>query len=150
MRPRVFGCAMLGVLLLALTTSLGAQSSFPWWKSEQFQKDLGLTPEQSARIETVFQATIAKLRQGKEELDHQEAELSRLIERNVDELQVTHQIDRVEATRASLNKMRTLMLFHMRQVLTSEQNVKFKALHDKWLQDHPRRTGEQRQAPPKQ
>src|SRR5713226_8544474 len=146
MRPRVFGSAMLGALLLALTASLGAQSSFPWWKSEQFQKDLGLTPDQSARIESVFQATIAKLRQGKEELDRQEAELSRLIERNVEEMHVTRQIDRVEATRAGLNKMRTLMLFHMRQVLTTDQNAKFKALHDKWMQDHPRRTGEQHQA----
>jgi Spy/CpxP family protein refolding chaperone len=150
MRPPVFRWAVCGVLLLALTASLGAQSSFPWWKSEQFQKDLGLTSDQSAKIDGVFQATIAKLRQGKEELDRQEAELSRLIEHNADEAQVTRQVDRVETTRAGLNKMRTLMLFHMRQVLTADQNTKFKALHEKWLRDHPRHTGDQHQTPPKQ
>ena len=134
-------------LLLALAAPLGAQSSFAWWKSEQFQKDLGLTPDQSARIDSVFQATLPKLREGRQELERDEADLSQLIEQNVDEAQVAKQIDRVEATRASLNKMRTLMLFHMRQVLTPEQRSKFTPLHDKWIKDHPRRGGDGRDNP---
>ena len=73
-----------GLLLLALAAPLGAQSSFAWWKSEQFQKDLGLTAEQCARIDSVFQATLPKLREGREELDRDEAELSRLIDQNVE------------------------------------------------------------------
>jgi Spy/CpxP family protein refolding chaperone len=44
----------------------------------------------------------------------------------------------VEAIRAHLNKMRTLMLLHMRQVLTPEQRVKLNKLHDKWEKDHKR------------
>jgi Spy/CpxP family protein refolding chaperone len=127
-----------GFLLLALGASLDAQSSFAWWKSEQFQKDLGLTADQCARIDSVFQATLPKLREGREELDREEAELSRLIEQNVDEAQITRQVDRVEATRAKLNKMRTLMLFHMRQMLTPEQRTRFTPLHDQWIKDHPR------------
>ena len=128
-----------GFLLLALAAPLGAQSSFAWWKSEQFQKDLGLTAEQCARIDSVFQATLPKLREGRQELDRDEAELSRLIDQNVDEAQITKQVDRVEATRAKLNKMRTLMLFHMRQMLTPEQRTRFTPLHDQWIKDHPRR-----------
>lgn len=138
------------LLVVALAGSVNAQS-FAWWKSDQFKKDVGLTTEQCTRIDTVFQSTLLKLRQGKEELDAQEAELSRLIDNNSDEAQVSKQIDRVEAIRASLNKTRLLMLLHERQVLTSDQLVKFKALHDKWVQDHPRpKPGDDHDAPKKQ
>lgn len=133
-------CGRVGLatlLLLALTAPLSAQS-FAWWKSEAFQREVGLTPDQCARIDAVFQATLPKLHQGRDELDKQEAELSKLIETNADEPSVTRQIDRVEAIRASLNKSRTLMLFHMHQVLTPDQLVKFKTAHDKWVQEHRR------------
>jgi Spy/CpxP family protein refolding chaperone len=128
-----------GFLLLALAASLSAQSSFAWWKSEEFQKDLGLTGDQCARIDSVFQATLPKLREGRTELDREEATLSQLIDQNVDEAQIAKQVDLVEATRARLNKLRTLMLFRMRQVLTPEQRTKFTPLHDKWIKDHPRK-----------
>ena len=58
------------MLLLAMTVSARAQSfGFPWWRDAQFQKDLSLTNDQSARIDTVFQATISLLRQKRQELD---------------------------------------------------------------------------------
>src|SRR5947209_2362040 len=128
--------ALAILLLLALAAPVGAQS-FAWWKSDQFQKEVGLSAEQCTRIDTVFQSTLPKLRQGRDELDKQEAELSRMIEANADEALVVKQVDRVEATRATLGKMRTLMLFHMHQVLTPDQLTKFKIAHDKWIQDHP-------------
>lgn len=124
-------------LLLAAAGGVNAQS-FAWWKSDQFQKEVGLTPDQCARIDSVFQTALPKLKQGKQELDSQEAELSRLIETNADEAQVTKQVDRVEAIRGALNKTRTLMLLHERQVITPEQLVAFKAAYDKWVKDHPR------------
>jgi Spy/CpxP family protein refolding chaperone len=124
-------------LVLALAGSVNAQS-FAWWKSEPFQKEVGLTTEQCTRIDNIFQNTLPKLRQGKEELDKQESELSRLIEIGADEAQVIKQVDRVEAIRASLNKTRTLLLLHERQVLTPDQLLKFKAAYPKWVQEHPR------------
>jgi len=133
--------AFAALLLLASTAPLGAQS-FAWWKSDAFQKEVGLTSDQCTRIDAVFQATLPKLRQGRDELDRQEAELSNLIEANADEASVTRQIDRVEAIRASLNKSRTLMLFHMHQVLTSDQIARFKTAHDKWLKEHRRQERE--------
>ena len=75
------------LLLLAFASPARAQS-FGWWKDEQFQKDLGLTAEQCTRIDAVFQSTLPQLRQHKDELDKQEAELSTLIEANADEAQV--------------------------------------------------------------
>jgi len=127
----------LAVMLVALAAPARAQS-FAWWKNEQFQKEVGLTPDQCARIDDVFQSTLPRLRQGKAELDKLEAELSSLIEVNADEAQVVRQIDKVEAERGALNKMRTLMLLHMHQVLTSDQLVKFKAAHKEWQRAHHR------------
>lgn len=131
------GRAVAAFLLLALAAPVSAQS-FAWWKDEQFQKEVGLTTDQCTRIDNVFQTTFPKLRQGKEELDRLQAELSELIETNADEAVVVKQIDRVEAQRAMLNKMRTLMLLHMHQALKPDQLVKFKAAYDKWTKDHHR------------
>lgn len=137
MRPHLVGRFALLLVLVGLAAPVSAQS-FAWWKDQRFQKEVGLTSEQCARIDTVFQTTLPKLRQGKEELDRLETELSKLIETNADEAQVVRQIDRVEAQRAALNKMRTLMLLHMHQALTPEQLVRFKAAHEQWEKDHPR------------
>lgn len=127
------------VFLLAFATSVHAQSfGFPWWRDAQFQRDLSLTADQSSRIDSVYQSTIPKLRHKKEELDQQEAELSRLIAANVDEAAVVRQVDHVEAIRASLNKMRTLMLLRMRQVLTPDQRAKLNNLYDQREKDRRR------------
>jgi periplasmic protein CpxP/Spy len=102
----------------------------PWWKDEQFKKDLGLTGEESARIDSIYQATLPQLRQGYDELDKAEDKLSHMIEKNADEALVTRQIEQVEAIRSNLNKTRTLMHLHMRQVLTPEQRLRFTALYE--------------------
>ncbi len=133
------------LLLLAVGPPVHAQSfGFPWWRDAQFQRELSLTTDQTARIESLFQATIAQLRAKKAELDQQEDELSRLIAANADEQQVVKQVDRVEAIRSHLNKMRTLQLLHIRQVLTPEQRIKLNKLHEQWERDHGRGRGDNR------
>jgi Spy/CpxP family protein refolding chaperone len=130
---------------LALAAPVHGQSfGFPWWRDAQFQKDLSLTTEQSAKIDTVFQSTVNLLRQKKVELDQQEAELSRLIAANADEGVVVRQVDKVEGIRANLNKMRTLMLLRMRQVLSPDQRVTLNKLHEQWEKDHRRPHGDAR------
>ncbi len=126
------------MLLLALAPPVRGQSfGFPWWRDAQFQRDLALTTDQTSRIENMFQSTIGSLRSKKAELDQQEDELSRLIASNADEANVTRQVDRVEAIRSSLNKMRTLQLLHIRQVLTPDQRMKLNKIHDKWDKRSP-------------
>jgi Spy/CpxP family protein refolding chaperone len=134
---RLFGKGVVAAgLLMALAGPVSAQSpSFAWWKSEQFRRDLGLAADQCARINSVFEAALPRLRQSKEELDRLEAELSSLIEANADEARVARHLDKVETTRGALNKMRTLMLLHQREVLTPEQRVRFRALHEQWDRD---------------
>ena len=130
-------CTWLVVMfLLACAASARAQSfGFPWWRDAQFQKDLSLSSEQSARIDNVFQSTISLLRQKRQELDQQEAELSRLIAANADEATVVRQVDKVEGIRAGLNKHRTLMLLRMRQVLSPDQRVKLNKLYEERQKD---------------
>ena len=129
--PLVFG--------LALAASIHGQSfGFAWWRDAQFQRELGLSTEQSARIDAIFQAAISQLRPKKEELDKQEDLLSQQIAAGADEALVTRQVDRVEAIRAHMNKMRTLMLLKERQVLSPELRVKLNKLQEQWERDHKR------------
>ena len=128
------------VFLLSWSAAASAQPlQWFWWKMEP---TLTLTADQSAQIDGIFQAGIAQLRKQKNELDRLESELSRLIGTMATEPEVTRHIDRVEAVRSTLNKTRTLMLLHMRQVLTPEQRLKLNALRDRREQE--RRAQERR------
>lgn len=112
-----------------------APRPFPWWKSEPFKKELGLTAEQSTRIDKIWETTRLELRQEWDELSKLEAKLSRLIQIDADEAVLTRQIDRVETARAAANKTRSLMLVQMLKVLTPEQRTRFNTLHNKWQHD---------------
>jgi Spy/CpxP family protein refolding chaperone len=123
--------AALALLLCAVPGPAGAQG-FKWWQTERFQRELSLTPDQTSRIEEVFQSCLPELRQYKETLDREEHELSQMIDRAADEPLVMQQLDRVEAARGALSKSRTRMLLRIRRVLTVEQRVRFGVLHEEW------------------
>ena len=133
-------CRLLPVVLtLALASPVHGQSfGFAWWKDPRFQHELALSTDQSARIDAIFQAAISQLRPKKEELDKQEDLLSQQIASGADEGLVTRQVEKVEAIRSQMNKMRTLMLLKERQVLSPDQRVKLNKLHEQWEKDHKR------------
>jgi Spy/CpxP family protein refolding chaperone len=124
-----FSCAALvaaaAVVFLALPA---AAQGFKWWQSDQVKKDLGLTAEQSRRLEETFQKALPVLKVQKSTLDEAEARFEKLVERGDDEA-VMEQVNTVESARAELNKTRTLMLLNMRKVLTRDQWAKFTAIH---------------------
>jgi hypothetical protein len=122
MRPIVFGRALAALFLVALAVPAVAQTGFPWWKDPKVVQELMLSADQSTRVDNVFQAVFPQLRQSKEELD-------------------LRQVDKVEGVRGSLNKARTLMLLHMRQVLTPKQNKRFNAVFEQYRRDNPRPVG---------
>jgi Spy/CpxP family protein refolding chaperone len=115
-----------------------------WWKSDEFKAALGLTADQSARIDSIFQTTLPELRQDMDELDRLENRLSRLIESDAEETEIARHIDRVEMARANVNKTRSLMLVRMRRVLTPEQRVRMKTLE----QEHKRDSNARRRSTP--
>jgi Spy/CpxP family protein refolding chaperone len=132
----IFALAAAGT---AAQTLPGPEASDEWWKSEPVRKELGLTRGQSMRIGRVFQAMQPKLLQERERLDQLEARLSHLITVNAGEAKVVRHVDLVETLRTSMRKERTVMLLHMRQVLTPEQREKMNAMHDRWTEEQKAR-----------
>lgn len=112
----------------------GAQRS-KWWQDEKIKADLRLAPEQTARIEEIFETAFPKMKDIYDDLRRREEQLSNLISGNdVTEVQVLKQVDQVEAVRSSMSKARTLMLFRMRRVLSADQRTKLAEIekaHDK-------------------
>ena len=106
-----------------------------WWKSESFKKDLNLTNDQSNQIDKIFRDTWPQLDQYRKDLDVLEDKLSRMIVKNQPEPQIIRQISEVESKRGALNIARSVMLYHMRQVLTPQQRARFEDLHQKWQDD---------------
>ena len=58
---------------------------FPWWKSDPFKKELGLSAAQSERIDKIWETTRPELRAEWDELSKCEEKLSNLIQKDVDE-----------------------------------------------------------------
>jgi Spy/CpxP family protein refolding chaperone len=131
---------LLAIALPALAQSLTPQTSpFPWWKSEPFKKELALSADQSGRIDKIWETTRPELRAEWDELSKLEEKLSHLIQKDADEALLSRQIDRVEGARANANKTRSVMLVQMLKVLTPDQRVRFKTLHDRWQNDAHKR-----------
>jgi Spy/CpxP family protein refolding chaperone len=143
MTPSIQRRLLAGAILLTMSTWVWAAPPgrrHSWWRSEEVVKELGLTAEQSARIDKIYQAARPELRQEFAELDRMEAKLSRLIESDtMDETILARQIDRVETARAHASKTRSLMLWRMRQVLTVDQRARLKAIQERW--ERERRQG---------
>lgn len=137
MRARTI--AAIAVVVAIAPSPLLAQGLRKWWTDQETKAELALTDHQSAQIEEIFQATLPKLRAGRDGLERLEADLSRLIEGSADEATVSQQVDRVEAARSEMGKLRTMMLFRMHRVLSAEQRVKLKALHERGDRDRDRR-----------
>jgi Spy/CpxP family protein refolding chaperone len=116
------------VTFAVLAIALPAAGQGKWWQSEEYKRELRLTPEQSKKLEEVFQASVPTLKSLKKTLDQAESEFERLLERG-DDGSVMDQVERVEAARAELNKSHTMMMLRMKRVLTAEQWARFNAMH---------------------
>ena len=117
------------VFTVLVWSGLASAQGFKWWTDESVQKRLALSAEQSRRLEDLFRQALPTLRSGRDRLEVAERDLSALIEGSLDEALVLRQLERVEATRAEVNKARTLMLLHMRRVLSPDQRLGLDELH---------------------
>jgi len=105
-----------------------------WWVDDKSRAELGITDQQSAAIEQVWQKSIPRLRELRMKLDEMETHLSQMVREEADENTLIAEIDKVEAVRAEANKGRTLMLYRMNRVLSPDQRVKLKVM---WERTHP-------------
>jgi len=120
--------AALALAALVWTSLPVTAQGFKWWQSDKYKKELGLTADQTRRVEEIFQKALPTLKVQKSALDEAEAKFERLVERG-DDKEVMEQVNLVEAARADLNKTRAMMLLGMRKVLTREQWTKFNTMH---------------------
>jgi Spy/CpxP family protein refolding chaperone len=123
---------LLGIMTVGAWPARAFDQAQPhsWWKSDEIRTALGLTADQSARIDSIFQTTLPQLRQEMDELDRLEERLSRLIEGDAEEVEIARHIDRVETARANVANTRSLMLVRMRRVLTPDQRTRMRALEE--------------------
>jgi Spy/CpxP family protein refolding chaperone len=139
----VIRCAAALTLLFVCAAPALAQRG-KWWQDDRFRKELGLTDEQSTRLEAIFQKMQPNLRERMRALDQAEDQLEQLIETG-DDATVMQHVGVVEAQRAELNKSRTMMLLRMRRALTADQWAKFTALADERNQRNRDRTPNRQQ-----
>jgi Spy/CpxP family protein refolding chaperone len=123
-----------------VSVALPAAGQGKWWQSEEYKRELRLSPEQSKKLEDIFQAAVPTLKSLKKALDQAESEFERLLERG-DDGSVMDQVERVEAARAELNKSHTLMMLKMKRVLTADQWTKFNAMHQAAERERNRSNG---------
>ena len=136
MKPTVFAGRFVVLLLVSvalIATFVHAnQSTNPskWWTSETYKRELGLTPDQSRKLEEYFQAAAPTLRTQRKALEDAEAQLEKIVTQ-AEEKVVIEQINRVVSARADLNRSHSIMWFRMRRVLTPEQWVKLGVLTER-------------------
>jgi len=98
-----------------------------WWLYDK--TELGISEKQSIEINQIFEATVPKLRDARQEQEKSEEELSRTIkEHKADLATISMLIDRAESARSQYSKMRVLMLYRMHLILTADQRTKLDAL----------------------
>ena len=136
---------LLSLVVVTATAVVGAgeQGRRPhrWWQSDEVKTLLELTDEQSANLDTIYRWTLPKQRESMRRLNAEKRSLSRLIgDMDVEEIDVTRQIDRVEAARSEFNKTRILMVFRMYRVLTEPQ----RATLNEWVKREPADRGSDR------
>lgn len=126
------GCMTVVLLTAVLSLAIAAEATqrFKWWQSDEVVSEIGLTDEQGADIEAIFQSLRPKLRDLARLLHREEDELTAIMHAmQAEEWEVALQIDKVEAARSALSKTRTLMLYRMHRTLTADQS---EALHAMW------------------
>jgi Spy/CpxP family protein refolding chaperone len=93
-----------------------------WWRSEAYRLELKLTPEQSAEIQRIFQASMARIKEPKEAFERAQGDLRRLMKRSTaTEADLVHAAERQEMARFLISKERTTMAVRIHSVLTPEQ-----------------------------
>ena len=122
------------------------QGRWMWWRVAETKTELGITDQQAAEIDQIFQATVPALRAAKDELDKLDAEVAQVIKPATADVSAVQQlVTRAEQARAKLTTTRTVMFYRMHRVLSPDQRAKLNAMFERWeaqrrkTTDSPRR-----------
>src|SRR5690349_16277451 len=93
-----------------------------WWVEPKLRAELGITDQQSATIEAIWQKGLPQRAETRDKLEKLEAVLDQMmLDASVDESAIVAQLDKVEAARTEASKARVLMLYRINKVLTPDQ-----------------------------
>jgi|GEM_PF-1068242 len=103
-----------------------------WWKNEKVAAELGLTPDQQAKLDQIMFTQRDKMIDLKAQLEKAELRFRDAMEKPAfNEKEVMDQLDHTIAARGALQKNRVEMIVKIHSVLTPEQWAKAKAkLHE--------------------
>jgi Spy/CpxP family protein refolding chaperone len=106
------------------------QDRWKWWLHNR--AELGISDQQSAQIDQIWESTVPSLRELRKNLETLEEGLSKTVKAySVDVTTLGREIDKVERARAEYSKTRALMLYKIDLVLTPDQRTKVRALREK-------------------
>ena len=95
---------------------------FNWWKTARYQQELKLTAAQSAEVEQIVQASLARMKADKDDLDLAQSDFRILMERpHASQRELLKAAERLEMARYSIAKERTMMAVRIHSVLTPDQ-----------------------------
>jgi Spy/CpxP family protein refolding chaperone len=107
-----------------------------WWNNPRIIQDLGLSPQQIQKLESIFLENRKLLIDLRAEHDKQQIDLDALISRPIsDEGIIRAKVDQLYKAKAEVEKVTLLMRIRSRDVLTTEQQVRFKDLFEQYVQD---------------
>lgn len=107
----------------------GHEGRKKFWMDPELRAELGITDQQSAAIEQVWQRSYTQRRDLNERLEKADAILQKMLLDGVaDEAVVAAQLDKVEAARSEANKARLLLLYRMNKHLTTDQRAKLEKM----------------------
>lgn len=109
-----------------------------WWKNPMVVQRLTLTPEQTKKMDDIFQQSRLQLIDLKANVEKQQVLLEPMLSANpLDSAKVMAQIDKVAQSRADLEKAHARMLLGIRTVLTPDQWTKLNDRRGFGLQGGP-------------
>ncbi len=101
-----------------------------WWRNPEVVSRIGLTPDQTKRIDELFLQSRVQLIDLHASLEKQELLLEPLMDANpVDQGKALAQIGKIADTRAELEKADAKMLLSIRAVLNADQWTKLQDRH---------------------
>ena len=116
-------------LSLARPAHAGPLDARPWWRSSSVQSNIELTPEQVARIDTIYRESLPERRRLREQLTCLQNILGRVLDDGrSDDDHGRLIIERVFEVEKQRNIARTMMLLRMHRVLSPGQREKLAQL----------------------
>jgi Spy/CpxP family protein refolding chaperone len=103
-----------------------------WWIDASERLELGISDQQSAKIEAIFQSTLPAQRDRWREHEKLEPAVEQLIkDGTADPADVARQVERLHTLKAELNATRITTLYRMLRELSPEQREKFRRMDER-------------------